>query len=131
MNASTAYANGYQTRWNQTGAATAYFEDTSEGVPASDAVMGSDAPSPVDDAPIEARGIMGKPATWWVMLLVVTAIFVFISRRFGGSEKFGNIKLTVWNGLFSVAWYILVLNFMKVIFSYVKIPGWSELVAAA
>lgn len=130
MNASTAYANGYQTRWNQVGVEQAYQADTSEGTPADDEVMGSDAPM-VDAAPATMGGIMGQPATWWVMLLVVTAIFIFISRKFGGTEKFGNIKLTLWNGLFSVAWYILVLNFLKVVFSYVRIPGWSDLVKAA
>jgi hypothetical protein len=127
------YSNGATPMFNTIGAQQVYFAEETQGAPAGDpSATGADAPlSPVDSTPVERRGLMGKPTTWWVMLVIVFAVFVFISRKFGGPEKFGNIKLTVWNGLFSVAWFIIVLNFMKVTFSYFKIPGWSELVAAA
>lgn len=116
--------------FNKVNAGNVYFAE--EDAPANPAGADAGTPaSPVTATPVTARSIMGKPSTWWLMLVIVMAIFVFVSRKFGGPEKFGNIRLTLWNGLFAVGFYIIVLNFMKVTFSYVKIPGWSELVAAA
>jgi hypothetical protein len=135
MNAAAMYG-GLAGPYNITSAQSAYFADTggtpSSGAPAS-VNSGAAIPSMgmMAEAPMERRGILGKPSTWWVMLFLVGAAFVFISRRFGGPEKFGNIKLTLWNAVFAVIFYVLVLNFLKVVFAYLKIPGLSELVANA
>lgn len=121
--------------FNPINAGSAYFTENTDmpatgnmmaGVPAMAGI-----PSPTSQTPMMARGVMGKPAHWWIMLVVVLAIFIFVSRRFNGPEKFGNIRLTLWNGIFAVLFYIIVLNFLKVAFSYWKVPGLSELVAAA
>lgn len=129
----TKYANsapGFA--YNQLSAGDTYFADTMEEPKMNPMATGADAPgSPVDSTPIAGRSVMGKPATWWVMLVAVLAVFIFVSRKFGGPEKFGNIKLTLWNGIFAVLFYVIVLNFLKVTFSFVKVPGLSELVAAA
>lgn len=133
----TGGMNGMSGPYNPINADATYFPDTTEvptaiGGSMSAGMMGGGmADSPVDPTPIPARTIMGKPATWWVMLVVVFAVFVFASRKFGGPEKFGNVKLTVWNGIFSVIWFVIVLNFLKVFFARFKVPGLSELVAAA
>lgn len=127
---SSLYANGGP--FNPVGASQVYFPDTTESPTPEATATGENAPmSPVTATPVTARGIMGKPASWWLMLVIVFAALVFVSRRFGGSEKFGNIKLTVWNGILATLFYVIVLNFLKVSFSYVKVPGLSELVAAA
>lgn len=77
---------------------------------------------------------MGKPTSWWLMFLVVFVIFVFVSRRYGGGDgapAFGNIKATIYNGVFLTFFIVLMLNFLKVFAAKVKIPGVSELILAA
>jgi hypothetical protein len=133
MNAAAMYG-GLTGPYNITSAQSAYFADTggtpSSGAPAS-VNSGAAVPMEMAEMPMERRGVLGKPSTWWVMLFFVGAAFVFISRRFNGPEKFGNIRLTLWNAVFAVIFYVLVLNFLKVVFAYLKIPGLSELVANA
>lgn len=132
MNAAQAAAmmgnNGLVGPFNQVNAGQAYFADTSQVTAPVDAGATA-AATPAEVAP--TNGIIGKPATWWIGLAIITAIFIWISRRAGGPEKFGNIKLTIWNGIFSAAWLILILNFLKVVFTYINVPGWSDLVKAA
>lgn len=84
-----------------------------------------------DPQPMANRGIMGKPATWWLGLVIVFAVLVFVSRRFGGEEKFGNVRATLWNGVLTTVFIVVILNFLKVFFSYFKVKGLSELIAAA
>lgn len=132
MNAAQAAAvmsNGMSGPFNQVNAQQAYFADTSQVTAPVDA--GATAPATPAEAAPTSNGIIGKPATWWIGLAIITAIFIWISRRAGGPEKFGNIKLTIWNGIFSAAWLILILNFLKVVFTYINVPGWSDLVKAA
>lgn len=125
-----------QPDFNPINAGNVYFSENTEmpttgGQASMSAPAMAGVPTPTTQTPIMMRGIMGKPTHWWIMLVVVLAIFIFVSRRFGGPEKFGNIRLTLWNGIFAVLFYIIVLNFLKVAFSYWKVPGLSELVAAA
>lgn len=116
--------------FNQIDARSAYFPQNSE-IPITDNQVSTSSASPITDKPMSQRGMMGKPASWWLMLVVVFAIFVFVSRKFDGPEKFGNIKLTLWNGVFATLFVVIMLNFLKVVFSYFKVPGLSDLVAAA
>jgi len=77
------------------------------------------------------RTFVGQPAKWWVGFLVVFALFVWASRRYNGGEKFTNIKLSVYNGIFLTIWIVLILNLLKVIAAKVPIPGLSALILAA
>jgi len=98
--------------------------------------------APLDPAPTDTNagmkammngkgGFMQKPTHWWISLVLVFAGLIFVSRKFGGSEKFGNIRLTVWNGILLVLFYVIILNFLKVLAGRWKIPGLSELILAA
>lgn len=87
-----------------------------------------------DVAPSANGGIMGKPASWWLMFFVVFLAFVFVSRRYGGGDGapgFSNIRMTVYNGIFLTFFLVLMLNLLKVFAAKVKIPGVSELILAA
>ena len=99
--------------------------------------------APLDPAPMDTKvgmaamsgaapgGFMQKPTHWWISLVLVLAGLIFVSRRFGGDQKFGNIRLTLWNGVLLVIFYVIILNFLKVVFGRYKVPGLSELVLAA
>jgi hypothetical protein len=143
FDAATMYAGNPV--FNQVDVGSAYFpvatenpanvgragQDVMVGVALPGDYSGGVAPMVVDSQPMEKRGVMGKPANWWLMLVLVLAVFIFVSRRYGGEEKFGNIRLTLWNGIFAVLFYVIILNFLKVFFAYFKVKGLSELVAAA
>src|SRR5262249_51918368 len=73
----------------------------------------------------------GAPPGRGVGLLVVFALFGWASRRYNGGEKFTNIKLSVYNGVFLTIWIVLILNLLKVIAAKVPIPGLSALILAA
>lgn len=82
---------------------------------------------------ITATGVMGKPSSWWLMFLIVFVGFAFLARRYGGSEadRFSNVKLSVYNGIFLTFYIVLILNLLKVLATRFKIPGVSELILAA
>lgn len=131
--------------YNNVAATQAYFAETTEvdtdpmtatgagaGMPGAD--MGSAMPMAADGAPVDSadhNGLMGRPATWWFTLFIVFGVMVFISRRYGGDQKFGNFRPSLWNLALSTVFIILMLNFLKVVFAYLKVPGLSTLVAAA
>jgi len=77
------------------------------------------------------NGIFGKPANWWIGFLIVFALFIWASKRFNGGEKFTNIKMTVYNGIFLTVFIVLILNFLKVLAARFPIPGLSALILAA
>ena len=84
-----------------------------------------------ETAPSSNGSVTGKPATWWIMFAVVFMLFIWISRKYDTGQNFGNIKLSLWNGLFLTFFIVLMLNLLKVFAAKVKIPGVSELILAA
>lgn len=118
--------------WNEIAVNSAYFVNQAEPTtPQVQQAQDASAMLAAQESPIAARGPLGKPASWWVMLALVFAVMVFISRRYGGSEKFGNLRMSLWNMMLLTVFYVIMLNFLKVVFSYVRVPGLSELIKAA
>lgn len=76
-------------------------------------------------------GVMGQPAKWWIGFLIVFALFIWASRRFNGGDKFTNIKMSVYNGIFLTIFIVLILNFLKVFVAKFPIPGLAPLILAA
>jgi len=130
--------------YNNIAASQAYFADVTEletdvppatgmgaGMPGPDMGSMTAMPAANNGAVVETGGILGKPAPWWVMLVIVFGVAVFVSRRFGGTEKFGNVRFSLWNLALGTIFMVIMLNFLKVVFAYVRVPGLSTLIAAA
>lgn len=86
-----------------------------------------------DTMPAPSNGILGQPASWWVVWLIVFVVFLWAARRFapGGSEKYGNLLPSLHNGIFLTLYIVLILNVLKVGARKFPIPGLSELILAA
>jgi len=86
-----------------------------------------------DVLPEQTGGVMGKPVTWWLVMLGVFILFIWIAKRFAPSEKaeFGNILPSFYNGIFLTLYIVLILNVLKVFAAKFKIPGLSEMILAA
>ena len=76
-------------------------------------------------------GVFGQPAKWWIGFVVIFGLFIFASRRFNGGEKFTNIRMSVYNGIFLTIFIVLILNLLKVFAAKFPIPGLSALILAA
>lgn len=87
--------------------------------------------APAATAPSSNGGFFGKPASWWILFAITFVVFVWLARRYDTGGNFGNLRMSVYNGLFLTFWMILILNLMKVFAAKVKIPGASELILAA
>lgn len=75
---------------------------------------------------------LGEPAKWWIAFLLVFAAFIWLARRFnGGGDKFTNIKMSVYNGIFLTIFIVLILNLLKVFVARFPIPGLAPLILAA
>lgn len=82
-------------------------------------------------APSSTNTAAGKPATWWVMFFVVFMLFVWLSRKYDTGQVSGNLKLSLFNGIFLTLFVVLILNLLKVFAAKVKVPGLSEMILAA
>lgn len=82
-------------------------------------------------APSSTNTAAGKPATWWVMFFVVFLLFVWLSRKYDTGQVSGNLKLSLFNGVFLTLFVVLILNLLKVFAAKVKVPGLSEMILAA
>lgn len=80
-----------------------------------------------------ANGAMflGQPVKWWFGFLIVFVLFVWVSRRYNGGEKFTNIKMSVYNGVFLTVFIVLMLNLLKVFAARFPVPGLAPLILAA
>lgn len=117
-------ANRFRTRNNSAGELGALNQDAgaqmvATGGPSTPSMSGGGAT------------FIGQPAKWWIGFVVVFALFVWVSRRFNGGEKFTNIKLSVYNGIFLTIFIVLILNLLKVFAARFPIPGLSALILAA
>lgn len=123
-------ANRYRTRNNFAGELGAVNADaTIQNIAPQYTASATNPNSPSGNA--VGAGVMGKPAQWWIGFAIVFALFILASRKFGADEKFSNIKMTVYNGIFLTIFVVLILNFLKVFVSRFPIPGLTPLVLAA
>lgn len=96
--------------------------------------MNGGASSPIGREVMNAstNGSIGTaPATSWLLFFVIFVAFVWLARKYDSGQNFGNIRLSLYNGLFLTFWIVLILNFLKVIAAKVRVPGVSELILAA
>lgn len=124
-------ANRYRVKNNSAGQVGAINQGGAGRMPSA---MPGMTPVAAGDAGIpESSGILGKPSSWWILFAVVFVAFVWLARRYGGSEKerFSNVKLSVYNGIFLTFYIILILNLLKVFAAKIKVPGVSDLILAA
>ena len=86
-----------------------------------------------DTMPAPSSGVLGQPASWWVVWLVVFVLFLWVARKFapGDGQRYGNLLPSVYNGVFLTLYVVLILNVLKVFATKFKIPGLSELILAA
>jgi hypothetical protein len=86
-----------------------------------------------DTMPAPSGGLLGQPASWWVVWLVVFVLFLWVARRFapGDGNRYGNLLPSAYNGIFLTLYIVLILNVLKVFATKFKIPGLSELILAA
>jgi len=78
-----------------------------------------------------AGGVLGAPVTWWVGLLITFGVVIWIARRYGGDERFTNIKGSLYNLTFLTVFIILIKNVLNVLAARFPIPGLSKLILAA
>jgi hypothetical protein len=87
-----------------------------------------------DTMPAPSGGILGQPASWWVVWLVAFVLFLWVARKYApgeGGGRYGNILPSLYNGVFLTLYIVLILNVLKVFATKFKIPGLSELILAA
>lgn len=93
---------------------------------------GGDANSLTDSgAAPESGGVLGKPVSWWIVLVLATVGLMYSAQRFGSQgEDFKTIKLSVYNIIVITLAAMIGFGAFKVIFGRFKVPGWSDYVAA-
>lgn len=121
-------ANRYRTRNNFAGQLGAVNADAAAQMMPE---MTASAIAPNNGSMTINGNIFGQPARWWIGFVVVFALFVWASRRFNGGDKFTNIKMSVYNGIFLTIFIVLILNLLKVFAAKFPIPGLSALILAA
>jgi hypothetical protein len=87
------------------------------------------AAAPTTEAEMAAAvGALGKPISWWFVLLAAIFGSGYLVKRYAGGADFANIKITPFN-CFMIGWIALLgIAFWKVVFTRVKVPGLSSLV---
>lgn len=73
----------------------------------------------------------GSPAYWWLVFVVIFAVFVFIARKYAGDDRYSNIRASVYNMFFLTFFIILIMNVMKRIAAAVPPNPVSALILAA
>jgi hypothetical protein len=80
-----------------------------------------------DDTP---GGILGKPLTWWVVLVGLLVALMFAAGRAGKGEGFSNIRLSFYNVLTIALAAAVGIGFLKVVFSRFQVPGLTTYIQA-
>lgn len=87
------------------------------------------APSEPEQA--AAVGSAGNPLVWWGVLFIMLLGLMFMAKRLGSESEFASIKPSVYNVLVISFAAIIGINFWKVVFTKLKVPGLSSVVLAA
>lgn len=79
-----------------------------------------------------AVGMQGSPLMALVVMAVLLFALMFVAKRFGSEgSSFASIKLSVYNILVISLAAIIGINFFKLVFTKIKVPGVSAMVLAA
>jgi hypothetical protein len=122
-----AAANRYRFRTNSAGELGAMNQGR---YPRAEAAAQSNS----DALPPPTGGVLGQPASWWVVWLIVFVLFLWVARKYApgdGDGRYGNLLPSLYNGVFLTLYIVLILNVLKVFATKFKIPGLSELILAA
>ena len=88
-------------------------------------------------APSEAQiaayvGAQGSPLIWFGVMVILLLGLMFMAKRIGGeAREFASIKASFYNVLVISLAAIIGINFFKMVFTKVKVPGLSTLILAA
>lgn len=86
---------------------------------------------PAGTAAPASGGLLARPFTWWFALAGMLALLMWGAQRFGSeAADFKNIKLSLFNILVISLASIIGITFFKILFSVVRVPGASDLIAA-
>ncbi len=99
------------------------------GAPARAAAAGNGKAAAAGAAP--SGGVLGAPVTWWVTILAIFVGVIWIARKYGGDERFTNIRGSLYNLTFLTIFIILIKNVLNVLAARFPIPGLSKLILAA
>lgn len=76
-------------------------------------------------------GILGKPLSWWFVIVALTVALMWTAQRYGSEGKqFSNVRLSVYNIIVISLASMIGFGAFKVIFGKFQIPGLSTFVAA-
>lgn len=91
-----------------------------------------DAAQALTDMPAAVSGgALGKPFSWWFVLVAMLVALMYAAQRFGSqSEEFRTIRLSVYNVLVIALSATIGIAFFKVVFSRWQVPGLTPLILA-
>lgn len=80
---------------------------------------------------MEGNGVLGKPITWWVVLVVLLVALMWIAQRFGSeAEDFKSVRLSIYNVVVIALAAAVGFGFFKMLFGRFQVPGLSDYWAA-
>ena len=81
------------------------------------------------DAP--ASGVVGRPLTWWFVLVVLLVALMWTAQRFGSEgDQFKSVKLSLYNVIVISLAAMVGFGLFKAIFGRFQVPGLSDYVQA-
>lgn len=79
----------------------------------------------------DGGGIVGRPFSWWIILVVLLVGLMYAAQRFGSeAAEFKTIKLSVYNVFVIALAATIGIGFFKMAFGRFQVPGLSDFVAA-
>lgn len=82
-------------------------------------------------APNASGGFIGKPLSWWFIIVALTVALMWTAQRYGSeAEQFKNVRLSVYNIVVISLAAMIGFGAFKVIFGKVRVPGLSDYVQA-
>jgi len=76
-------------------------------------------------------GVVGRPLTWWFVLVILLVALMFTAQRFGSeAEQFKSVKLSLYNILVISLAAMVGFGLFKAIFGRFQVPGLSDYVQA-
>lgn len=81
--------------------------------------------------PATSGGVVGKPLTWWLVLVLLLVGLMFTAQRLHSEEgEFRTVKLSLYNILVITLSALIGFGVFKAIFGRFNVPGLSPYIAA-
>lgn len=77
-----------------------------------------------------ARGFLGQPLTWFLLLVVLLISLRFIATKLGEGEEFKSVRVSVHNVIVISLAAIIGIGFFKVVFNFWRVPGLTNYINA-